>query len=57
MLFDESPEVRATAAEYIADIQYLTYLPDVRAAYNAETNEAAKNRIGASLDRLVKLRE
>lgn len=57
MLFDESPEVRATAAEYIADIQYLTYLPDVRAAYNAETNEAAKNRIGASLDRLVKLRD
>ena len=57
MLFDESPEVRAMAAEYIADIQYLTYLPDVRAAYNAETNEAAKNRIEASLNRLVKLRD
>lgn len=57
MLFDESPEVRATAAEYIADIHYLTYLPDVRAAYEAETNEAAKNRIGKSLDRLLKLKE
>lgn len=57
MLFDESPEVRATAAEYIADIQYLTYLPDVRAAYNAETDEAAQKRIGASLDRLIALKE
>ena len=57
MLFDESPDVRATAAEYIADIQYLTYLPDVRAAYNAETDEAAQKRIGASLDRLIALKE
>ena len=57
MLFDDSPEVRATAAEYIADIQYLTYLPDVRAAYNAETDEAAQKRIGASLDRLKRLKK
>ena len=57
MLFDESPEVRTTAAEYIADIHYLTYLPDVRAAYEAETEEAAKARIGKSLDRLLKLKE
>ena len=57
MLFDESPEVRATAAEYIADIHYLTYLPDVRAAYATEQDETAKARIGKSLDRLLKLKE
>ncbi|MBR1469411.1 MAG: biofilm PGA synthesis protein PgaB [Prevotella sp.] len=54
-LFDESAEVRAAAAEYIADIHYFTFIKDVRAAYEAETDEAAKQRIGASLDRLLKL--
>ena len=57
MLFDASPEVRAATAEYIADIHYLTYLPDMRAAYNAETDEAAKARIGKSLERLQKLKQ
>ena len=57
MLFDESPDVRATAAEYIADIQYLTYLPDVRAAYEAEHDANIKQRIGASFKRLKRLKE
>ena len=57
MLFDSCPEVRATAAEYIADIHYLTYLPDMRAAYNAETDVEAKARIGKSLERLQKLKQ
>ena len=55
-LFDASPAVRAAAAEYIADIHYLTFLKDVRAALQAETDEAARKRIHESLQRLESLR-
>ena len=56
MLFDSSPTVRAAAAEYIADIHYLTYLDDVRAAFKNEKDQHAKQRIKASLDRLEALK-
>ena len=54
-LFDCSPEVRAAAAEYIADIHYLTYLKDVEALYNSEQDAKAKERIGGALNRLKEL--
>ena len=52
LLYDNSPEVRAVAAEYIADIHYLTFLKDVRAAIQVETNEKARQRMQKCLDRL-----
>ena len=52
LLYDNSPEVRAAAAEYIADIHYLTFLKDVRAAIQVETNEKARQRMQKCLDRL-----
>ena len=55
-LFDASPAVRAAAAEYIADIHYLTFLKDMRAALQQETDEKARQRIKASVERLDNLR-
>lgn len=55
MLYDSSPKVRAAAAQYIADIHYFTYLNDVKAAYQAETDEEAKKSIGASLVKMEEL--
>ena len=55
MLFDDSPMVRAAAAEYIADIHYITYINDVRAAWQNEKDNEAKQRIGRSLNRLEAL--
>ena len=55
-LFDASSAVRAAAAEYIADIHYLTFLKDMRAALQQETDEKARQRIKASVERLENLR-
>lgn len=55
-LFDASPAVRAAAAEYIADIHYLTFLKDMRAALQQETDEKARQRIKTSIERLDNLR-
>ncbi len=55
-LFDASPAVRAAAAEYIADIHYLTFLKDMRAALQQETDEKARQRIKTSVERLENLR-
>jgi len=55
LLFDESANVRAAAAEYIADIHYLTYLPDVEALYGSEPDEATREAVGRSLERLRSL--
>ena len=55
LLFDGSAAVRAAAAEYIADIHYLSYLPDVEALYRSESDPAVRERVGASLDRLRRL--
>ncbi len=55
LLFDENPAVRAAAAEYIAHIHYLTYLPDLEALYGSETDAATKESVGQSLERLRSL--
>lgn len=52
LLYDASPAVRARAAQYIAHTQYLTFLPDLQAAYNTETDSSAK---AAQKDALVYL--
>ncbi len=55
MLFDADPMVRAGAAEYIADIHYFTYLNDVAALYESESNTEAKQRIEQAYSRLKSL--
>lgn len=54
-LFDGNPTVRTAAAEYIADIHYLTYIKDVRAALEAETDAEARKSIAVSLQKLEQL--
>lgn len=55
LLFDASPKVRAAAADYIADIHYFTYLPDVEALYGSEADEPTREAVGRSLERLRSL--
>ncbi len=55
LLFDGDAEVRVRAAQYIADIHYLHYLPDMRAAYQSEKDEAVKAQIKEQLDKLEAL--
>lgn len=55
LLFDASPEVRVRAAKYIADTHYLHYLPDMKAAYNSEKDEATKQQLKTYLDKLENL--
>ncbi|MBQ9470539.1 MAG: biofilm PGA synthesis protein PgaB [Bacteroidales bacterium] len=55
LLFDASPQVRLRAAQYIADIHYLHYLPDLRAAHQAETDALTKGLMGQHLQRLEAL--
>ena len=54
-LFDGSAKVRAAAAKYIADIHYFTFVKDVRAAYEAETDAEAKKIIGENLEKMLEL--
>ena len=56
LLFDGSPEVRLRAAQYIADIAYLHYLPDMRAACAAEQDTEVKKQMQQHLRRLEALR-
>ena len=55
LLFDADPSVRVAAAAYIADIHYLPYLKDVETLYRTETEPAARQAIGNSLNRLRSL--
>ena len=55
LLFDGDASVRVMAAQYIADIHYITYLPDMRAAYKSEKDEAVKAQIKEQLDKLEAL--
>lgn len=55
MLYDASPEIRVRAARYIADTHYMHYLPDVRSAYQSETEDAAKALLKEQLDKLEAL--
>lgn len=55
LLFDEDANVRLRAAQYISQIQYLQYLPDMNAAYQNEKNPEIKNKMKVELDNLKAL--
>ncbi len=55
LLFDGDASVRVRAARYIAETQYLHYLPDMRAAYHSEKDPAAKTQLKEQLDKLEAL--
>lgn len=55
LLFDDSPLVRIRAAKFIAETDYLRYLTDVEAAYNAEKDARTKTEIKHWLDDLKAL--
>lgn len=55
LVYDASPEVRVRAAEYIANTNYLHYLPDLRAAWQTEADPQIKNKLKEQLDRLEAL--
>lgn len=55
LLFDGDAQVRVRAAQYVADIHYIHYLPDMRAAYQTEKDDTAKAQIKEHLDRLESL--
>lgn len=55
LLYDASPDVRVRAAGYIANTHYLTYLPDLRAAYQTEADESTKTKLKEQLDKLEAL--
>lgn len=52
LVYDASPQVRIRAARYIADTQYLHFLPNLRSAYLSETDKAVKEQLKKQLDRL-----
>lgn len=52
LVYDASPEVRVRAARYIANTQYLHYLPNLRSAYQSETDATVKAQLKEQLDRL-----
>lgn len=55
LLYDASADVRLRAARYIANRQYLAFLPDLRAAHGSETDDATKAGLRKELDRLEAL--
>ncbi len=55
LLFDRESIVRVRAARYIADIQFLHYLPDMRAAYNSERDLGTKALLKEQLEKLESL--
>lgn len=57
LLYDNDPAVRVRAARYIADIQYLTYLPDLTAARAAEKDPDTAAALQQQLERLLSLRK
>lgn len=52
LLFDADANVRIRAAKYISETMYLHYLPDLKAAYNAEKFVSVKNELKIYLDKL-----
>lgn len=55
LLFDGDASVRIRAAKYIADTQYLHYLPDMRAAYASEKDEKTKQQLKQEVNKLETL--
>lgn len=52
LLFDADPSVRLRAARYVADIQYLKYLPDLSAACASESDPGLRAAMQEQLERL-----
>jgi len=57
LVYDADPEVRVRAARYIADIQYLTYLPGLAAACASEEDPQTATLLQEQLARLQALRK
>lgn len=55
LLFDGDSAVRLRAARYIANTQYLHYLPELRAAHQAEQDQRIKHEMGIALKDLESL--
>lgn len=55
LLYDESPAVRLRAARYIADMQYLPYLYDLKVACLSETDRKTQAEMKVQLDKLQAL--
>lgn len=55
LIYDASPAVRLRAAQYIANTHYLHFLPNVRSAYQSETDEVTKVQLKVQLDKLEAL--
>ncbi len=56
LLFSPDAEVRARAAEYIAGIDFLWYLNDLKTVYANEKDADAKARIGKAVQKLESLK-
>lgn len=56
LLYDASPKVRARAAKYIENIQYLPYEEDLRAALLRENDTKTRAAIQHAIDALAALR-
>ena len=56
LLYDASPQVRARAAKYIGEIQYLPYETDLKAALLRENDTKARAAMQQALDALAALR-
>ena len=56
LLYDASPQVRARAAKYIGEIQYLPYEADLNAALLRENDARARVAMQQALDALAALR-
>jgi glutamine amidotransferase-like uncharacterized protein len=55
LLYDGNPEVRQRAAKYIADKQYLHYLPDLKAAWLSEQDTEVKKKMEIQYLRVLSL--
>lgn len=55
LLFDNSPKVRIRAAKFIAETDYLQYLPDMETAMNAEKDMQTKQAITRYVEQLKAL--
>ncbi len=55
LLYEKNPEVRLRAAKYIADTQYLYYLPDLKAAWLSEQDAGIKEQMEIHYIRVLSL--
>ena len=55
LLYDGNPKVRLRAAKYIADTQYLHYLPDLKAAWLSEQDVEMKEKMEEQYLRVLNL--